>query len=212
MSVLTSKTGWPVTRGDRLQRHLDLQQRASAQRGDGDHAPVHRGRARPHGRAARRRRRTCRSTGCAFPGAPGRDARRSSRPSCQSSTTTAWRGRSTTLAGPAAGPARRRHGDRRRTSLTRPRKLSVPSGATVRWRFQDPIRHDVTLADGPRAFASYVLGRGATYRKRLTVPRRVPHLLLAAPGRDGADDRGAPEAPPPPRTGVRGGGATECST
>ena len=51
-----------------------------------------------------------------------------------------------------------------------PRKLSVPSGATIRWRFEDPIRHDVTLAGGPRAFASYYLGHGATYSKRLTTP------------------------------------------
>jgi plastocyanin len=51
-----------------------------------------------------------------------------------------------------------------------PRKLSVPSGATIRWSFQDPIRHDVTLASGPRAFASYYLLRGATYSTRLTTP------------------------------------------
>ena len=51
----------------------------------------------------------------------------------------------------------------------RPRKLSIPRGATVRWRFQDPILHDVTLASGPRAFASAYSDRGATYRKRFTV-------------------------------------------
>jgi plastocyanin len=51
----------------------------------------------------------------------------------------------------------------------RPRRLSVPSGAKVRWRFRDPILHDVTLASGPRAFASAYKRRGA-YAKRLAVP------------------------------------------
>ena len=47
-----------------------------------------------------------------------------------------------------------------------PRRLSVPSGATVRWRFEDPIRHDVTLAGGPRAFASAYYMGPARYSKR----------------------------------------------
>jgi plastocyanin len=39
----------------------------------------------------------------------------------------------------------------------------------VRWRFGDPVQHDVTLASVPRGFASAYTTRG-TYRKRLTVP------------------------------------------
>jgi len=49
-----------------------------------------------------------------------------------------------------------------------PRRLSVPAGAIVRWNFRDPIRHDVTLAGGPRAFASAYLRRGASYSTQLT--------------------------------------------
>ena len=45
----------------------------------------------------------------------------------------------------------------------------MPSGATVRWRFSDPVEHDVTLASGPRGFASYYTTRG-TYRRRLGAP------------------------------------------
>jgi plastocyanin len=56
-----------------------------------------------------------------------------------------------------------------RNAAFRPRRLSVPAGAVVRWRFGDPIQHDVTLASGPRAFASAYTRRG-TFRQRLTVP------------------------------------------
>ena len=51
-----------------------------------------------------------------------------------------------------------------------PRRLSVRAGATVRWNFRDPIRHDVTLAGGPRAFASAYYKGGASYRTKLTTP------------------------------------------
>jgi plastocyanin len=56
-----------------------------------------------------------------------------------------------------------------RNAVFAPRRLSVPSGAVVRWRFGDPVQHDVTLASGPRAFASAYTVRGV-YRKRLSVP------------------------------------------
>jgi plastocyanin len=56
-----------------------------------------------------------------------------------------------------------------RNAAFTPRRLSVPSGALVRWRFGDPVQHDVTLANGPRAFASAYTTRGV-YRTRLTVP------------------------------------------
>ncbi len=51
----------------------------------------------------------------------------------------------------------------------KPRRLSIASGALVRWKFDDPVQHDVTLANGPRAFASAYTRRG-TFRQRLTVP------------------------------------------
>jgi plastocyanin len=73
-----------------------------------------------------------------------------------------------------AGPVAIRAGDAEvkvRNAAFRPRRLSVPSGAVVRWRFSDPVQHDVTLASGPRGFASAYTTRGS-YRKRLTVPGR----------------------------------------
>jgi plastocyanin len=48
----------------------------------------------------------------------------------------------------------------------------VRRGATVRWRFDDPELHNVTLADGPRGFSSEHLSEGRTFAKRLTVPGR----------------------------------------
>jgi plastocyanin len=56
-----------------------------------------------------------------------------------------------------------------RNAAFTPRRLSVPRGAVVRWSFGDPVQHDVTLANGPRAFASAYTTRG-TYKKRLNVP------------------------------------------
>lgn len=44
----------------------------------------------------------------------------------------------------------------------------VRRGATLRWRFDDPQLHNVTLADGPRGFSSAHLSDGRTYAKRLT--------------------------------------------
>ena len=70
------------------------------------------------------------------------------------------------------GPLAVRGGDaavKVRNAAFRPRRLSVPSGAVVRWRFSDPVEHDVTLASGPRGFASAYTRRG-TFRQRLTVP------------------------------------------
>jgi plastocyanin len=51
-----------------------------------------------------------------------------------------------------------------------PRKLSVPSGATVRWRFDDAVQHDVTVASAPRGFASMYLKGNKVYSRTLTVP------------------------------------------
>lgn len=46
----------------------------------------------------------------------------------------------------------------------------VRRGATLRWRFDDPELHNITLADGPRGFSSDHLSDGRTYKKRLGTP------------------------------------------
>jgi plastocyanin len=43
------------------------------------------------------------------------------------------------------------------------RNLSIPLGASVRWRSRDPIWHNATLANGPEGFASPMLRRGSAY-------------------------------------------------
>ena len=50
------------------------------------------------------------------------------------------------------------------------RNLSLPLGATVRWRFRGRGFHDVTLANGPVGFASRWSRRGAIYQRRFTTP------------------------------------------
>src|SRR6185369_16206872 len=57
-----------------------------------------------------------------------------------------------------------------RNATFSPRKLSVPAGATVSWRFDDKIQHDVTVVGGPRGFASNYTSRGGTYSRTLSVP------------------------------------------
>ena len=168
MSVLTSKAGWPVTRGDRLRV-------TSTYSGEHPHSAVmgimHLYIAPGHGRHTR-----CpappadvRTLRLPFPGAPGRDAPPLVTPELSELG-------SDGVARPIAtlpGPVQVTSGDATvvvKNVAYAPPKLSVPSGATIRWRFEDPIRHDVTLAGGPRAFASYYLFHGATYSKRLTTP------------------------------------------
>jgi plastocyanin len=57
-----------------------------------------------------------------------------------------------------------------RTFGYKPANLSVPAGATLRWRFPDPLLHNVTLATGPQGFASLHLADGGVFAKRLTRP------------------------------------------
>lgn len=52
----------------------------------------------------------------------------------------------------------------------RPANLDVPAGTTLRWRFDDELRHDVTVADGPAGFSSQFLRGGRSYRRTLTRP------------------------------------------
>lgn len=168
MSVLTSTTGWPVRRGDRLRV-------TSTYSGEHPHSAVmgimHLYIAPGHGRSARcpARPADVRVYRLPFPGAPGRDTPPLVTPQLSALDANGVARPITTL----PGPVRVASGDVTvavKNVSYRPRKLSVPSGATIRWRFQDPIRHDVTLAGGPRAFASYSLPRGASYSKRLTTP------------------------------------------
>ena len=48
--------------------------------------------------------------------------------------------------------------------------ISVPAGATIRWRFRDRALHNVTLANGPFGFASLHLSKDRVYKKRLKRP------------------------------------------
>jgi plastocyanin len=50
-----------------------------------------------------------------------------------------------------------------------PRLLSIPRGATVRWRFGDDRIHDATLVRGPRGFATATV-RDRTQSQRFSVP------------------------------------------
>jgi plastocyanin len=50
------------------------------------------------------------------------------------------------------------------------RNISIPLGATVRWRFIDSAPHNASLASGPFGFASRNSHRGASYAQRFTKP------------------------------------------
>jgi plastocyanin len=50
------------------------------------------------------------------------------------------------------------------------RNLSVPAGSTVVWSFEDPSKHNTTVADGPRGFASRSLPRDSRFAYKFDVP------------------------------------------
>ena len=167
MSVLTSPTGWAVSRGDRLKV-------TSRYANDSPHSAVmgimHLYIAHGAGRPE-----PCpplptdvQEQRLAFLGTPGRTEPPLEQPELSALGADGVARPVPDLTGPIAV----RNGDAAvavRNAAFRPRRLSVPSGAVVRWRFGDPLQHDVTLASGPRGFASAYTTRG-TYRKRLTVP------------------------------------------
>ena len=69
---------------------------------------------------------------------------------------------------------RRRRGDSATVKVSddlikRP-NLSVARGATLRWDFLGPGLHNITVANGPRGFASKNLRAGNSYTKRLRKP------------------------------------------
>lgn len=167
MSVVTSPTGWAVSRGDRLKvtsRYANTSPHSAVM--GIMHLYIAHGPGRPE---------PCpplpadvQEQRLAFLGAPGRTEPPLEPPELSALGPDG-------IARPVAdltGPVAVRDGDAAvavRNAAFRPRRLSVPSGAVVRWRFSDPLQHDVTLASGPRGFASAYTTRG-TYRKRLTVP------------------------------------------
>ena len=169
MSVITSRQGWPVKKGDRL--------KATSTYGNSHpHSAVmgimHLYIAPGKGRATR-----CPAAPTAvqqrrlpFVGFPGRERPPDVGPQLSGLDDD---GVARPITGPLSGPLRTTQGDARvliRNVAFTPRRLSVPRGATVRWRFKDPIDHDVTLASGPRAFASAYYKGPARYRKTLTTP------------------------------------------
>jgi hypothetical protein len=168
MSVVNSMTGWAVRKGDRLRvtstysnelphsavmgiMHLYI----AAGKGRTERCPAPPGDVQEHR--------------LPFLGEPGRAEPPVEVPQLSELDSN---GVARPIEGPLDGPLRTLSGDATVTvagAAFRPRRLSVPSGAIVRWRFRDPVRHDVTLAGGPRGFASPYQRRG-TYRTRLTVP------------------------------------------
>ncbi len=52
------------------------------------------------------------------------------------------------------------------------RNLSIAQGGTVTWSFGGELRHDVTLASGPRGFSSDQLKGGKRFARRFNVPGR----------------------------------------
>jgi plastocyanin len=50
-----------------------------------------------------------------------------------------------------------------------PANLSIRTGASVTWRFDDALAHNVSLASGPRGIYSPNFHQGATYTHQFTV-------------------------------------------
>ena len=167
MSVVSSATGWAVARGDRLKvtsRYANTSPHSAVM--GIMHLYIAPGAGRPEPCPAPPA--DVQVQRLPFLGAPGRELPPLEQPELSQLGADG-------VAYPVAdltGPIARLAGDadvRVRNAAFTPRRLSVPSGAVVRWRFGDPIEHDVTLASGPRGFASAYTVRG-TFRKRLTVP------------------------------------------
>jgi plastocyanin len=59
--------------------------------------------------------------------------------------------------------------DLRRSRFT-PTRVSIPAGATLTWRFDDPIGHNVLFASGPRVVGSGTLKNGAVQTQRFSQP------------------------------------------
>ena len=168
MSVATSAEGWPVRRGEKLRltaayddesSHVAVMGIMHVYIADGD-PPATSCPAAPNDVEAHR---------LPFPGAPGRPtpphvsvdlSARGADGAAQPITDVP--GAFSRLGGDATVDVR--------NAAFSPRKLSVPAGSTVSWRFDDKIQHDVTVVGGPRGFASNYTSGGVTYSRKLTVP------------------------------------------
>lgn len=60
-----------------------------------------------------------------------------------------------------------------------PANLTVPTGATVTWKFEDSAPHDV-LADD-QSFSSSLLNDGETYQFTFTSPGSYPYICSVHP-------------------------------
>ena len=84
----------------------------------------------------------------------------------------------------------------------RPAHLTVGRGAIVRWRFAERgVKHDVTLAAGPRGFGSPWHDAGGRYGRRFYRARHLPAAVLAARGDDVAGRACQAVTTAPPRRG-----------
>jgi plastocyanin len=168
MSVATSASGWPVRRGEklRLTASYDDERPHVAVMGI-MHVYIASGRA--PARACPAKPDDVEAHRLPFPGAPGR-------PTPPPVAVDLSERDDSGAAKPIAdipGPFERLGGNTTvdvRNAAFSARKLSVPAGATVSWRFDDKIQHDVTVIGGPRGFASNYTSGGRTYSRKLTVP------------------------------------------
>jgi plastocyanin len=53
-----------------------------------------------------------------------------------------------------------------------PERVRVRAGSTLRWKFDDYVLHDVTVANGPRGFSSPNSNNGDVFRVKLKTPGR----------------------------------------
>jgi plastocyanin len=168
MSVATSAKGWAVKRGEKLRLtasyddespHVAVMGIMHVYIADGD-PPATSCPAAPNDVEAHR---------LPFPGAPGRPRP----PRVTVDLTERGADGAAQPITDVPGAFSRLGGDATvdvRDAAFSPRKLSVPAGATVSWRFDDKIQHDVTVVGGPRGFASNYTSGGVTYSRKLTVP------------------------------------------
>ena len=59
--------------------------------------------------------------------------------------------------------------------------LSLPTGASLTWRFPEPILHDATFASGPQSLGALPTEDGATVNVRLRVPGRYRFVCSLHP-------------------------------
>ena len=166
-SLLATPTGVPVRKGERLRLLTDYDAQTMHVRAMGImHVYIAPGRAQPQ---------TCAPLPADITETMQKDAGRLAPP--------AWKvpltgigpdGRATEIERPP-GPVRRLEAPRTVTiDVTSPsfpvKNLDVPAGTTIRWRFDDELKHDITVADGPFGFSSQPLSGRRSYRRTLTRP------------------------------------------